>query len=354
MKVNAFMQCNKRGSSFERYDNRHRSGKNIFHVHGADAKGRRVFSEPMSRAKLVPFIANLPLCLVGMEACATSNYWARRFQAMGHEVRLISPHFVKPYVKSNKNDRNDVEAICEAVSRPTMRFVAIKTMEQQDRQCLLRVRQRLISQRTSLVNQIRGLLGEYGIVVAKHRSRLQRVLPEVLEDGENGLSTAARQLFAQLSDELLELDKRIVPLDQSIKSIAHQDELCQRLQKVEGVGPLIATAVTATVGDANVFKNGRQFAAYLGLVPKQHSSGGKIRLGCISKRGDTYLRTLLVQGAQSAVRWSKNRDTPKARWIKTLIQRRGRQRAVVAIANKNARILWALMARGGTYHPVGG
>ena len=323
--------------------------KNMFHVHGADEKGHRVFTQRVSRSRLREFIANLPSCLIGMEACGGAHYWARCFQAMGHTVRLISPQFVKPFVKSNKNDRNDAEAICEAVCRPTMRFVAIKSIEQQDRQALHRVRQRLIGQRTALINQIRGLLSEYGIVIARQPAALRRRLPEVLEDGDNELSPSARCLFSQLHDELIEIQHRLNPVDQAIKDLAAQDETCRRLQDVEGVGPLTATALTAAVGDARVFENGRQFAAFLGLVPRQYSSGGKERLGGISKRGDTYLRTLLIHGARAAVRSARKKDTARANWIRRLEQRCGLQKTIVAVANKNARVLWALMARGEVY-----
>ena len=323
--------------------------KSVFHVHGADTRGRPVFSRRVSRCKLGELIAKLPPCLSGMEACGSAHYWARRFLELGHTVRLISPQFVKPFVKSNKNDRNDAEAICEAVSRPTMRFVAIKSVEQQDRQALHRVRQRLIGQRTAVINQVRGLLAEYGIVVARQPSSLRRRLPEILEDGENGLSARARELFARLYDELIQIQQRIEPIDLEIREIATQDEVCRRLQTVEGVGPLTATAVTAAVGDAGVFKNGRQFASYIGLVPRQHSSGGKQRLGRISKRGDTYVRTLLIHGAHTTVRWARHKNTPRARWLMALVQRCGVQKAVVALANKNARVLWALMTRGEIY-----
>lgn len=323
--------------------------KNVFHLHGADSKGRPVFSRRVSRRKLAATVAALPQCLIGMESCGGSHYWARRFCALGHQVRLVSPQFVKPFVKSNKNDRNDAEAICEAVSRPTMRFVAIKSVEQQDRQALHRVRQRLIGQRTALINQMRGLLTEYGIVVARQPASLRRRLPEILEDGDNELSPRARHLFAQLYDELLQLQQRINPIDQEINQIATEDESCRRLLAIEGIGPLTATAVTAVIGDAKAFKNGRQFAAYLGLVPRQNSSGGKPRLGGISKRGDTYLRTLLIHGARTTIRWAQGKQTPRARWIMALVQRRGIQKAAVALANKNARVVWALMARGESY-----
>jgi len=323
--------------------------KNVFHVHGADARGRCVFSVQLSRAKLAAFIANLPPCLIGMEACNGAHYWARRFRSMGHEVRLMNPQFVKPYVKSNKNDRNDAEAICEAVGRPSMRFVAVKTPAQQDRQALHRVRERLVGHRTALVNQTRGLLAEYGIVLGRQVAVLRRRLPEILEDGENELTGDSRTLFAELYEELLELEQRIAPLSERITREANDNELCQRLQALDGVGPIIASAVTASVGDARVFRNGRQFAASFGLVPRQYSTGGKTRLGGISKRGDKYVRKLLIQGATVAVYHAARKQTPRAQWIQGLVKRCGKQKAAVAVANKNARIIWALMARGETY-----
>ena len=261
----------------------------------------------------------------------------------------MNPQFVKPYVKSNKNDRNDAEAICEAVTRPSMRFVAVKTPAQQDRQALHRVRARLVGHRTALVNQTRGLLAEYGIVLARQVAVLRRRLPEILEDGENELTADSRALFAELYEELLELERRLAPLNERIQAEADENELCRRLQAIEGVGPLTASAVTASVGDARVFRNGRQFAASLGLVPRQYSTGGKSRLGPISKRGDGYLRKLLVQGGIVAVHRAASKQTPRARWIQGLVKRCGKQKAAVAVANKNARIIWALMAHGESY-----
>lgn len=325
--------------------------KNVFHIHGADAKGKPVMSKRLTRAKLSDFVANLPPCLIAMEACGGAHQWARQFQGFGHTVKLISPQFVKPFVKSNKNDRNDAEAICEAVVRPTMRFVAVKSREQQDRQALHRVRQRLVGQRTALINQIRGLLLEYGITIPRLPSAVRRQLPQILEDADNGLSPMARRLFAGLYEELNEIQQRINPVDKQIQQVAQQDELCQRLQKIEGIGPLTATAITATIGDATVFKNGRQLAAFLGLTPRQYSSGGKERLGGISKRGDTYMRTLLIHGARAALRSARRKHTPKANWMNNLERRRGTSIAAVAIANKNARIVWSLMARREYYQP---
>ena len=323
--------------------------KNVFQIHGADATGRCVSAQQLSRKKLAPYIANTPPCVIGMEACNGAHYWARRFQSMGHEVRLMNPQFVKPYVKSNKNDRNDAEAICEAATRPSMRFVAVKSVAQQDRQALHRVRERLVGHRTALVNQTRGLLAEYGIVLPQQVAVLRRRLPEVLEDGENELTPEARRLFADLYRELLELDQRIAGVAERITREASDDEVCRRLQAVEGVGPMIASAATASVGDARVFRNGRQFSASLGLVPRQYSTGGKTRLGGISKRGDKYLRKLLIQGATVTVYHAAHKTTPRARWIQGLVKRCGKQKAAVAVANKNARIIWALMARGEPY-----
>lgn len=323
--------------------------KQVFQVHGVDERGHRSVSKRLRRASLPGFIAQLPPCLIGMEACGSAHYWARKFQGYGHEVRLISPQFVKPYVKSQKNDANDAEAICEAVSRPHMRFVPIKTPEQQDMQAEHRARQLLVKQRTALVNQIRGLLGEYGIVIAQGMTVARKRLPEILEDADNGLNPSVRVLFARLHEQVQALDAQIADSDQAIKQAVHSDERCQRLQSMDGIGPLIATALVAAVGDAQTFSNGRQLAAWLGLVPRQHSSGGKPTLLGISKRGDRYLRTLLIHGARAVIYRVKDASSRRALWLKQLIERRGINRATVALANKMARIAWALLARGEVY-----
>lgn len=275
--------------------------KNIFHVHGVDAHGRVVQRRVLKRAEVSNYFANLSPCLIGMEACSGAHYWARALTALGHDVRLMSPQFVKPYVKTNKSDRNDAEAICEAVSRPNMRFVPIKSEMQLDILAVHRVRQRLVGNRTALVNQIRGLLAERGIVVARDVASLRRRLPELLEIADNGLNDCFRSLLAELSEQLRALTSQIQHYDQVIRLIVRQHEACQRLMAIEGIGPMTASALYASAGDARVFKNGRQFAAWLGLVPKQHSSGGKPRLLGISKRGDAYLRTLLIHGGRSAL-----------------------------------------------------
>jgi transposase len=284
-----------------------------------------------------------------MEACATSHYWSRQFTALGHQVKLIAPQFVKPFVKSNKNDYNDAEAITEAGSRPTMRFVPPKSIEQQDIQSVHRVRSRVMRNRTALANQIRGLLGEYGLVCALQIATLRRFIPEALEDGQNELTDQTRELLAELYEELVGLDQQIKHYDKKIRVMNKSDERCQRIHEIEGVGDLTASAMVAAVGDAKVFKSGRQMSAWLGLVPSQHSTGGKTKLGRISKRGDTYLRTLLIHGARSVVGAAKRKTDARSRWVNALVARRGFNVACVAVANKNARIIWALLSRKDDY-----
>ena len=323
--------------------------KNVFQLHGADVRGKIVFTKRQSRAQLLPFLGALRPCVIGIEACSGANFWARQFSELGHDVRQISPQFVKPYVKSNKNDYNDAQAICEAVSRPQMRFVPAKSIEQQDLQALHRVRMRLIRDRTALVNQTRGLLREYGIFLPVGIRRLRAQLPEVLEDAENELTALTREIIAEQMQQLRELDQRVADYDRRIDQCFRASKLCQRLSSVAGVGPIAATALVAAVGDAHYFKNGRHLAAWLGLVPRQHSSGDRHRLMGISKRGDTYLRTLLIHGARSIMRRCDNRTDPRGQWMREIKDRRGFNRACVALANKNARILWALMARDESY-----
>lgn len=323
--------------------------KQFFQVHGADAEGRAVLRRKLRRNQVAAFVANLPPCTVGLEACCGSHYWVRVLSRSGHRVQLIAPQFVKPYVKSNKNDANDAEAICEAVSRPHMRFVPAKSVEQQEIQSLHRVRSRLVNSRTGLANQIRGLLAEYGIVLPQHVSQLRRGLPLILEDATNELTPFSRRLFIFPRDELLSLEEKIKALDEQIESVYQASESCQRVAAVEGIGPLTATALVAAMSDGKAFKNGRQFAAWLGLVPRQHSSGGKPRLFGISKRGDTYLRTLLIHGARSVVSRASRKTDRRSLWIADKQRRLGTSKACVAVANKNARIVWSLIARGETY-----
>jgi transposase len=308
-----------------------------------------VLRKRLRRGQVADFFAGLEPCLVGLEASGGSHYWFRVLSQSGHTVRLIAPQFVKPYVKSQKNDANDAEAICEAVSRPSMRFVPAKSIAQQDLQCLHRVRSRLIGCRTQLVNQVRGLLAEYGIVLPQHIGQLRRHLPALLEDAGNELTTATRCLFSSLYEELAELEAKIASADGRIESAFRENSECQRIAAVEGIGPVTATAVVAAMSDGRAFRNGRQFSAWLGLVPRQHSSGGKARLLGISKRGDPYLRTLLIHGARSVVYRAKTKTDRRSRWINNKQQRLGTAKACVAVANKNARILWSLIAKQQTY-----
>jgi transposase len=317
--------------------------KLVFHVVGMNDAGHIVFRKRMARNELRRFIANLPPLRIGMEACGGAHYWARCFREYGHDVRLIAPQFIKAYVKSPKNDARDAEAICEAVTRPTMRFVPIKRVEQQDLQALHRVRERLIKARTALVNEIRGLLHEYGIILPQGITKFRRLIVQRLEADQAQLTPYSRELFWQLYEEFLALDKRLASYDEKLTAIGQAHPECQRLQTIPGIGPVSATALIAAIGDATQFKNGRQLAAWLGLVPREHSTGGKPRLLGISKRGDVYLRTLLVHGARATLRWIETKPDDRSRWLRALIARRGKNRAAVALANKNARIVWALL-----------
>lgn len=321
--------------------------KNVFQLHGVDAAGKPVVRREVRRVHLMKVIAQLEPCLIGIEACGSAHYWARRFAEHGHQVRLMSPQFVRPYRKSDKNDRNDAEAICEAVSRPNMRFVAVKRIEQQDMQTLHRVREGMMKDRVALINRIRGLLSEYGVVIAKTVSNLRRQLPGILEDAQNGLTSTAREVFNDLYEELGKREEAISKVEGAIRGLGDSHDVVRRLQTVPGIGYLTSTAMFAAVGDAKQYANGRQLAAWIGLVPRQSSSGGKQRLLGISKRGDSYLRKLLVHGARSIVTHSENK--PGHDWVKALRERRGKPRTYVAQANKTARIAWAIMARGEVY-----
>lgn len=326
--------------------------KNLFEIYGVDGEERVAVRETLKRGKVLEYFAQLPPCLVGMEACGGAHYWARELAKLGHDARLMAPQFVAPYRKSNKTDRNDAQAICEAVGRPSMRFVPVKDEEQQTVTMLHRMRSLLLSERTALVNQTRGLLGEFGLVVGQGISRLRRRLPEILEDDENALPSLARELFADLYRRLRELDAKLGEYDQRIAQLARTSAPAQRLMQVEGVGALTATALVAAAGDGRQFANGRQFAAWLGLVPREYSSGGKVRRGRISKRGDVYLRTLLIHGARVVYRYLGERTDRKSLWLRQLAARRGVNKAIVALAAKHARILWALLAKGSAYEPA--
>jgi transposase len=323
--------------------------KQVFQVHGADRSGRPVLRRKLRCGEVTRFFSKIPPCLVGIEASGSAHYWVRVLGGFGHTVRLMAPQFVKPYVKSQKNDANDAEAICEAVTRPQMRFVPQKPVQQQDLQCLHRVRSRLIANRTQLINQIRGLLAEYGVILAQHPGQLRSGLPAVPEDAENQLTGFGRELFRSLYEELAQLDEKTAGADSQIQTAFQNHPDCQRIAAVEGLGPLIATAVVAAISNGHAFENGRQFSAWLGLVPRQSSSGGKTTLLGITKRGDPFLRTLLIHGARSVVFRAKAKSDKRSLWIMDKQQRLGTTKACVALANKNARIIWALIAREQVY-----
>jgi transposase len=329
--------------------------KNVFQLHGVDRSEKTIWRRRLSRDRWLKALQEKlePGCEIGMEACSGAHHWARELQKLGYSVKLIPPQFVKPYVKSNKNDANDAEAICEAMSRPGMRFVAVKTLEQQDIQAVHRVRSGLILQRTAKANQIRGLVAEYGLVAPRELGHLRRAVPLWLERTENGLSARFRWLLAGLWEDLQALDARVAELDREIGAIARSDPAAQRLQQLRGVGPIVASALVAAVGDARQFANGRQMAASFGLTPKQHSSGSKERLLGISKRGDSYLRSVLIHGARSAIRTAKGKTDRLSLWINALVARRHPNIAAVALANKTARIAWAMLRNGTDYQPNG-
>jgi transposase len=327
--------------------------KRVFQLHGVDERGVPVLRKQVARSALLRIVSQLPPCLIGMEACASSQHWGRQFERFGHTVKLMSPQYVKPYVKSQKNDQADAEAICEAVCRPNMRFVRPKSLGQQDLQSAHRVRQGLVTERTAVVNRMHGLLGEYGVVISRRPERIRRELPDVLAETGNGVTAVLRELIADLHDHLVQLQQRILRVESLIERLGAEHDTVTRLRTVPGIGLLTATALVAALGDAKEFKNGRQMAAYLGLVPRQDSSGGKTRLRGITKRGDKYLRYLLVHGGRCIATLARRRPTEaRSEWINGVSSRRGRQRAFVAQANKNARIAWAVMARGEVYRPA--
>jgi transposase len=327
--------------------------KRSFHLYAVDGEGRAVLSRKLTRSRLSAVVAQLPACTIAMEACGSAHHWARVFRTFGHEVRLIAPQFVKPYVKSNKNDAADAEAICEAAQRPGMRFVAVKTVEQQDIQAMHRMRSLAVQQRTAQINQIRGLLLEYGLEVAQGRAAIQRRLPEILEDADNGLSERFRAEVHELAEELRHLNERVAHYDEQIEQIARGDAQARALMTIPGLGAKGATALLAAVGeDPQLLKNGRGLAAWLGLVPRQHSTGGRERLLGISKRGDVYLRNLLIHGARAVLRCIERKEDPTSRWATALKARRHTNVAVVAMANKIARIAYAVIVTGKPYDPA--
>lgn len=326
--------------------------KAVFHFFAVNHRGAFIKKKQLKRHQVLAYTAKLECCTIVMEACGGANYWAREFMAQGHQVKLIAPQYVKPYRKGNKNDYNDAEAIAEAAQRPNMRFVPIKAVEQQDIQNFHRQRERIKSERTALVNQIRGLLAEYGIVINKGIPAVRAAVPGILEDADNGLTSLSRELFAELLEELRAIDERFKRCEQRIKAVNQENEVCQRLDEILGVGAITASAVYAAAGDGKDFVNGRHFSAWLGLVPKQHSTGGKTVLLGMSNRGNTYVKTLFIHGARAVLRHSAQKEDRFSRWAQAVLERRGHNKACVAVANKMARIAWVVMAKGERYRPA--
>jgi transposase len=323
--------------------------KSTFQVHGVDERGRTVLRKRLVRAKVLAFFANLPPCVVGLEACAGAHHWARELSALGHDARLMPPQYVKAYVKTNKHDAADAEACCEAVRRPSMRFVGVKSAEQQATAMVHRVRDQLVGQRTAIINALRGHLAEFGLVAAQRRQGLGELLVIVGDLDDPRVPPLAREVLTSLIGQLRELEDRISKLDRRLVEQARTDPVCRRLAEVPGVGPVIATAFTAAVPDPTRFNSGRHLAAWLGLVPAQHSTGGKPRPLALSKRGDAYLRRQLIHGARALVRVSRGRTGGLWSWIDGLLARRPFNVVVAAVANKLARIIWAMLSRGEAY-----
>ena len=329
--------------------------KRVIQVHAVDVSGRVLTSRALARDKFIEWCVRLPMgCIVAMEASSSAHHWARKLIALGLDPRIISAQLVEPYRTqgaSGKNDANDAAAICEAASRPTMRFIPVKSIDQQSMLCVHRLREGIKEDRTACINRIRGLLAEFGLVFPQGASELQAVLSEVLEDASNELGTLARLTLQRAQAQWHELDQHLEWCDERIAAHGQANEAVRVAATLLGIGPVTASAVVATVGDFKQFKNGAQFGAWIGLTPRQRSSGGKNNLGGITKRGDTYLRTLLIQGAKSAVMTAHRRTDKISAWVTALRERSGWQKAVVALANKNARILWAVMTRGATFDP---
>jgi transposase len=323
--------------------------KSVFQVHGVDAAGNVIVRRQLKRRYVLPFFQKLPPCLVGIEACASSHHWSRELQALGHKVRLMPPAYVKPYVKRHKNDAADAEAICEAVTRANMRFVATKTPEQQSCLMLHRTRHLFIRQQTAVINAIRAHLAEFGIVAPVGRNGVEDLLNIVADCGDKRLPDVARACIAALGAQLRMLKARILEFDRLIVAWHRSNEASKRLDDIPGVGPALATALVASVADPKAFRSGRNFSAWVGLVPKQHSSGGKDKLGSISKQGDRYLRSLFTAGALAVIRYAKIHGTKHRPWLTALLARRPTKVAAIALANKIARMAWAMMARGDRY-----
>ncbi len=323
--------------------------KSVFQVHGVDSVGQVIIRRQLKRRYVLPFFEKLPPCLVGIEACASSHHWSRELKALGHTVRLMPPAYVKPYVKRQKNDAADAEAICEAVTRANMRFVATKTPEQQSCLMLHRTRHLFIRQQTAVINTIRAHLAELGIVAPVGRKGVEELLNVVADPADKRVPDIARKCLAALGAHLRRLKEQILEFDRMIMAWHRSNEISKRLDAIPGVGPMLATALVAGVADPKAFRSGRNFSAWIGLVPKQHSSGGKDRLGSISKQGDRYLRSLFVAGALAVIRYAKIHGTKHRPWLTALLARRPTKVAAIALANKIARMAWAMMARGERY-----
>jgi transposase len=323
--------------------------KSVFQVHGVDAAGQVVIRRQLKRRYVLAFFQKLPPCLVGIEACASSHHWSRELQALGHTVRLMPPAYVKPYVKRHKNDATDAEAICEAVTRANMRFVATKTPEQQSCLTLHRTRHLFIRQQTAVINAIRAHLAEFGIVAPVGRNGVEQLLGVAADANDKRLPEVARACVAALGAQLRMLKAQILEFDRRIMAWHRSNEASKRLDEIPGVGPVLATALVASVADPKAFRSGRDFSAWIGLVPKQNSSGGKDRLGNISKRGDRYLRSLFTTGALAVIRYAKIHGTKHRPWLTALLARRPTKVAAIALANKIARMAWAIMAKGERY-----
>jgi transposase len=323
--------------------------KSVFQVHGVDADGQVVIRRQLKRRYVLAFFQKLPPCLVGIEACASSHHWSRELQALGHTVRLMPPAYVKPYVKRQKNDATDAEAICEAVTRPNMRFVATKLPEQQSCLMLHRTRHLFIRQQTAVINAIRAHLSEFGIVAPIGRNGVEELLNVVANPSDRRVPELARACLSALGAQLRRLKEQVLEFDRMINAWHRSNATSKRLDEAPGIGPILATALVATVADPKAFRSGRNFSAWIGLVPKQHSSGGKDRLGHISKQGDRYLRSLFVAGALAVIRYAKIHGTKHRPWLTALLVRRPTKIAAIALANKIARMAWAMMAKGERY-----
>jgi transposase len=323
--------------------------KNVFQLHGVNCNGRVVLKRRVMRDQLLEVLAQINRCTVVVEACTGAFYWARKFETLGHQVKVLSPQYVKPFVRRQKNDGNDAEAICTAARQPHIPLVPKKTVEQQDIQALHRARQRMVNHRTAVVSQIRGLLLDRGFVIAKSITRARRLVPDILANLDNELSPMARDAIGELYDLFRDLDRRIASFDKKIEEVFLNSETCQRIAKIKGVGPKTATAIVAAIGDGAEFKNGRHLAAWVGLVPRQFSSGDRKVLMGISKRGNQHLRSLLVHGARAVVRTAPNKIDLNNQWVNQLRERHGFNRATVAVANKNTRIIWAVLRTGEPY-----